>query len=213
MICFDLNSSIDWTAISSIATAVMAIATFITIFYNKKQIYEMRRQWNESNRPELEFSVITNGSLYILKIKNIGNKSAYNAHIKFNDDFVNTMLLEEAQEMIRDLSMGTKRILPNSSLYYPLSPLQNIDSFRTDKHSYSKNDIIENTKILLNIPITVTGSYNNDYTINETFTMNDYLGQLVVNEPIEASLSGINDSIKEIERRFSEWSFKRNNGI
>ena len=31
MICCDLGASINWTALSSIATAVMAIVTFITI--------------------------------------------------------------------------------------------------------------------------------------------------------------------------------------
>ena len=40
--------------ISALATSIMAIATFITIRQNKKQLKEMKRQWEEEHRPKIE---------------------------------------------------------------------------------------------------------------------------------------------------------------
>lgn len=34
----------DWTSIGSIATAVMAIATFITLWMNRTQLKELKQQ-------------------------------------------------------------------------------------------------------------------------------------------------------------------------
>lgn len=50
MICFDFGGSIDWTAVSAIATLLMTIATFITIIYSRKQMKEIQRQWEENNK-------------------------------------------------------------------------------------------------------------------------------------------------------------------
>ena len=43
-LCCIFNSALLWTAIGSVATGVMAIATFITIIQNRKQGREFFRQ-------------------------------------------------------------------------------------------------------------------------------------------------------------------------
>ena len=53
-----------WTAISAIATALMAIATFVTIYYNGKRWRkeDKRREYDE--RPRLVYSIFCHENLY-----------------------------------------------------------------------------------------------------------------------------------------------------
>ena len=66
-----------WTALSAIATIAMALATFITLRQNRKQLDEMKRQWEESKKPIVEPSLVippytlAEASLGI-QLKNIG---------------------------------------------------------------------------------------------------------------------------------------------
>ena len=55
-----------WTMISAIATAVMALATFITIVITLWQI-------KENQRARLIFSIVRKDDYVCLKIENIGN--------------------------------------------------------------------------------------------------------------------------------------------
>ena len=94
MICFDLGGSVDWTAVSAIATLLMTIATFVTIIYTRKQMKEVQKQWEETNKAHLAFSIISDSGLFMLKIENAGNRTAYDVHIDIDDEFINKKLIE-----------------------------------------------------------------------------------------------------------------------
>lgn len=199
MICFDLGASIDWTAVSSIATAIMAIATFITIYYNRKQIKEIQREWDESNRAILEISIIATDTMYVLKIQNIGNQTASHICVKIDDTFLNAMLLEDAKKILKDLSAQKKILLPHASLYYGLSPLLFTEEFKTTNHSYQQKEIFTNVKSLLKTPLHIIVEYNN-HKIDKTFTINDYVDSFIIYEPIETSLMQISNSLNSIKK-------------
>lgn len=65
-ITFEL-SKIDWTAIGAIITALMMVATFYTVYQNSKQLNELKRQWNESNRPRLYGRISNYQHAYFLR--------------------------------------------------------------------------------------------------------------------------------------------------
>lgn len=67
--------AIDWVAISSIATAAMAIATFATLKNNKKQFVELKKQSFESTL----FHLLHEVKKILLEVSNIpqdGNRNA-----------------------------------------------------------------------------------------------------------------------------------------
>ena len=62
--------SVIATGIGAIATAVMAIVTWKALSQNKDQLFELKRQWSEQNRPKIVPSFVkSNGSVY-LRVKN-----------------------------------------------------------------------------------------------------------------------------------------------
>ncbi len=73
--CITLITAIA-TSISAIATAVMAVFTCRTLRQNKKQLSELRRQWDEQNTLKLApFFVKSDGKVY-LRLQNYSNQYA-----------------------------------------------------------------------------------------------------------------------------------------
>lgn len=66
-----MNISIDWVAFGTIATFTMAIATFWSLYQNRKQLRELKRQWNEQNRAKVTPILIRKGNKIHLRIRNI----------------------------------------------------------------------------------------------------------------------------------------------
>lgn len=87
---FDL-STIDWTAISSIVSLIMVIATFVTLRVNSKQLKEIKRQWKEEHRPNLQISLVVKNEHFLVCVSNVGNDLAINVKLKFNDFFTETL--------------------------------------------------------------------------------------------------------------------------
>ena len=58
--------TIDWTAVSAIASALMVLVTLITLCQNRKQLKELQRQWDEERMPNLIISLgIAQKCLYL----------------------------------------------------------------------------------------------------------------------------------------------------
>ena len=45
-------SNIDWNALTAISTFILAVITFVTLRQNRSQLKEMKRQWEEENKPK-----------------------------------------------------------------------------------------------------------------------------------------------------------------
>lgn len=63
---------IDWNALTAVGTILLAIATFITIRQNSKQLSEIRNQREEDIRARIDCSIIEWHNCYFFKIQNIG---------------------------------------------------------------------------------------------------------------------------------------------
>ena len=203
MICFNLGTSIDWTAISAIATLLMTIATFVTIIYNRKQIKEIQRQWYEEHKARLLFSIVVYNGLFLLKVENAGTRPAYNIHLKINDSFLDKMLVKSSRARMINMFSKNLYMQPGRTIYCSISPTYGTDSLRTnDGLSYSREQINNNLDILTKEPITLTGTYNNQEVINEEFTMDDFIGSIVVQDPISEAIDDCNKTLKEINKQF-----------
>lgn len=77
---------INWAALSAIATLFMTIVTFLTLRQNRKQMKELRRQWEEKHTPKIVPLVLRKSGYVILRFKNISNATAHDVvpHIKIN---------------------------------------------------------------------------------------------------------------------------------
>ncbi len=72
--------TLDWVAISAIATGLMAIATFVSL-------KELKRQWREQNKPRLMplFVIYDRNSREgYLRIKNISGTAAFNVSVEIS---------------------------------------------------------------------------------------------------------------------------------
>lgn len=203
MICFDIGRSIDWTAVSAIATLLMTIATFVTIIYNRKQIKEIQRQWHEEHKARLLFSIVVYNGMFLLKIENAGKRVAYNIHLNINDSFLNKMLVKNSRERITNIFGKNLYMQPGRIIYCSISPIYGTDSLCTqDGLSYSREQINNNLDILIKEPIVLTGSYNNKEVINEQFTIDDFIGSIVVQDPISEAIDDCNKTLKKINKHF-----------
>lgn len=81
--------SFDWVAIGAIATFIMAIATFWSIYQNRAQLSELKRQWSELNREKVVPFLIRKENKVYLRIKNISNTTTSNILLTIKINSVN----------------------------------------------------------------------------------------------------------------------------
>ena len=116
-----LFSSITWTALSAIATAIMAFATLFTLRQNQKQLEEMKRQWEESRKPVVEPSVvIPNYTLkeasFGIQLKNIGESVAEIQSITIEDSFIKSFNMKVIEDQAQLISSQKYHIAPHESI-------------------------------------------------------------------------------------------------
>ena len=79
----------DWlmfwvTYISAIASFAMVFITWRTLQQNKEQLNELKRQWEEQNKPKLFCSLERSKEDMLLILENISNSAATNVTILFS---------------------------------------------------------------------------------------------------------------------------------
>lgn len=180
-------NTIDWNAISSIITLVALIIALISLRQNSKQLKEMKRQWDEENRPNINISIAISQAWFVLKISNIGKKDAFNINIKFNDEFIESIPDRNFKKGYLSLQSKPFFIEKGKSKYFM------IDSCKETKNNWKDKDGT----------IVVTGTYCNKYTINETLDINEFI--------IESSLK-VNDELTTIMEYIKQGLIVQNNG-
>lgn len=89
--------SAEWAMV--IITAVYVAATILICYYNyqsakasKEQLSEMKKQYNEENRPNIEVEFIyERRSWYGLRFINHGKRTAQDVHIQFDQKFIDSL--------------------------------------------------------------------------------------------------------------------------
>lgn len=171
---------IDWTAVSAIATLIMAIATFVTIRQNKKQLKELQRQWNETNRARLTFSVIVYDGVLLLKITNCGTATAYNVTISFNNEFIDNHFSSKIKGFLQTLGSKPFCIEAGVSKYYYISPTYTDGTCSIGNESFSGKQIKEWLDAHKSDKIKIVGKYCDIFDIKEEFSIEEYINGGVV---------------------------------
>ena len=181
-ISFDL-CTIDWTAVSAIASALMVLVTLITLCQNRKQLKELQRQWDEERMPNLIVSLgIAQKGLY-LKINNVGMLPAYNVKLQVNEEFLTH--LEACSKKCFNSIIEPFYIDGRSTKYVYIAYGNDIDTAFKDKH----------------VVLKVSGTYCGDKHINFLANMDEIAGKnfarivddlTVAVEGIEKSISSAN---------------------
>lgn len=199
--------TIDWSAIAAIVSFCMIILTFISLLQSRKQLKEMKRQWDENNRPNICINVIVYNKAYFLQIANIGNVDATNVRLKFNEEFISN-IKSQIQSYYNAINDSSFFVESGNKRYMYIGWCEEINE------SWKKKDF----------SIVVRGKYNDRYEVDVTIPISDFVGKgffVVLSEtdrllehikkgtvvqndqyyPIQKSLDIIAKRIVEIERK------------
>ena len=118
-----------WTAISTIATAAMAITAFCTLRQNRKQLNEMKRQWLEDRKPIIEAALINPPYCYReqslgIEIANIGKTVAEDITIHLEDDFIKSYGNTIIERQIRQICSQKYHLAPNERTFFSLCAIK-----------------------------------------------------------------------------------------
>lgn len=171
----------DWNVINAISTALMAVLTLLTLVYSKVQLNEMKKQWYESNRARLTFSVISWNGLFLLKISNVGKELAYDINVTFNDDFIEGHYSEYTKETFKNLQQNLFCLESGTSKYYDISSRYSERSITTiGGESFDSNHINNWLNENIDRKITIKGKYCKRYSIDECFSISDFINRSTV---------------------------------
>ena len=216
-ICSLFTSPTFWTAASAVATAVMAWFTYETIQNSKRQVEEMKREWEKENRPYLEILPVSlpfsskEGGLAI-EIRNIGNKTATDITISIDNDFINGFPVESIKQRIDKICSEKYRVLPNGSKTLIISVIRIMNNKSTlFGKPISDKELKELTEYLNDFSFKIHCKYSRD-EFDQVLTAEEqelqHYDNLNFLEEIEWDLSSIKNSLQMMEGSLSEIVMK-----
>ncbi len=202
--------------ISALATSIMAIATFITIRQNKKQLKEMKRQWEEEHRPKIELYMTeggVNANKREIKLVNIGTTPARDVFLYIDNSWIKKIpLSDRVKNALSELGNAVPTFLfPNETQSFLLYKKE----FEPGKYIYTIADvgveedefnffinIVSNFK---DIPIKVTynGKYDMEISVHVNRTRYSYSS---INEAIDK----VSNNIEVLNRMIHYYGVKIN---
>ncbi len=141
-------SNIDWTAVGAIITALMMVATFITVYQNKQQVNELKRQWDLEHTPYLSCQLIAKSDHFLLRILNSSNTTANNVNIKIDSKLRNPkntdveLIPYKLDELKKFLKTQEFVIPPYESVYFTIwiTPYKEIENLPSGHISVTLKD-------------------------------------------------------------------------
>lgn len=120
------------TYLSALASFAMVIITWITLRQNKEQLNELKRQWNEKNKPIIHLTIEYIEKAFFLKVENIGNETLTKVRIVLGEKALSVIQNEgidirniKSDNVLDDnLNLGI-----NSYRLYPLCLYRDIGRF------------------------------------------------------------------------------------
>lgn len=186
MICIGAELSPDWNVISAISNIIMAAIAFGALWYSIKQNRDFKKQREEDERGRVSFSIIIVDEVYILKIENIGNRNVYNMQLSINNEFLNKIPVPSIKDHFTKSTSKINHIPRHSSKQFVISWKEGVDK--------SCDEVINKLK---HEKIIIKGKYNDKYTIDECFTMDEFTSSFHFEDPIIKALTTISESIKK----------------
>jgi hypothetical protein len=189
MLCITIGTNF-WYGFTAIATLAMVVATFLTLRQNRKQVAELKRQWEEEHKARITFDIEAEDFEFFLKIENVGKSVANITKIEINSEFLDKMSTTETgwkRKPLEYLFAHPLRISPGVSKYYLLCSTKET----------------ENESELKSTPIKIICTYNGEEH-KEEFSIDDYkyiLGSWKIEGSIEKALKNIKTELKNITKK------------
>lgn len=97
--------TIDWSAIAAIVSFFMIVFTAISLLQSKKQLKEMKRQWEEQNTPVVSCSLAKCRDSVLLEIFNSSQVPAHKVKIEIiNNTGEKIFHFEETNALLKEMS-------------------------------------------------------------------------------------------------------------
>lgn len=211
MLCIEL-STINWTAVSSIVSFIMVIATFVTLFVNSRQLKEMKRQWKEEHRPNIQVSIVVKNKTFCVRVNNVGNELAANVRLHFNSFFKESLQSMYQRTVFAEIEQNPLVIPAHESKYFYLMPIKQfgIVSYPSTNESFTDKEILnwidEHSNDIIEIDYTYTSGNSSDSYSNKYSSILKYCfghTALVVDNVSDAIIS-VNSSLQRIEKQLKK---------
>lgn len=158
--CISFNlSTIDWTAISAIVSFLMVFATFATVCISRKQLKEMKKQYDSERLPKLVLSVGIAQKALFLKVTNVGILPADNIQLGINKDFYEA-IPKEAKDCF-DTFIAPFFVDGRTTKYVYIGFASDLEELFTDK----------------NITLEVMGTYCDKYQVDFKCSLDEIVGK------------------------------------
>ena len=136
---FDL-CPIDWSGIAAIVSFVMVIVTTISLCQNKKQLKEMKRQWDEEHRPVVVFKIKGIGyEMYNLVMENCGKTTAKNIRFRLSPNYLDLVKLPTLKAYLEGLSNNVYQLLPGERISFEFACKETIAMLNAESSWLSYN--------------------------------------------------------------------------
>lgn len=117
--CLNFNLwTIDWSAIAAIVSLLMVIITAISVWHNKQQLEELKRQWEDQNTPKLSCALEHDIDGILLVVYNISNVVADNVLVTIEN---RSNLGGALFDLTKNILLSTKFVIPPGQ--YKVIPL------------------------------------------------------------------------------------------
>lgn len=204
---FDL-CPIDWSGIAAIVSFVMVIVTTISLCQNKKQLKEMKRQWDEEHRPVVVFKIKGIGyEMYNLVMENCGKTTAKNIRFHLSPDYLNLVKLPTLKAYLEGLSNNVYQLLPGERISFEFACKEIIAMLDHSGHyailgqQYSYDELKTNYASMSSQDCLIEGTYDGGGVISQTVGLvNHYI------EPfsVEESLSLLHRDLVDLKLSFQK---------
>lgn len=194
------------TYIGAIASFGMIIITWITLktskkqndailMQNKDQLTELKRQWEQEQRPNIIFYIQYQGyGLYYLIMKNIGKSIANNIVFSIDETFLDGIPTSSTKDSLINIGKESTQLLPQQ--YRKFLFAKNEANTTRSTH---REETIEAFHYIKSNNCHIQGTYNDHYIIDQIISLNDYN-----NPSIETILAEISGDIKQISKAISK---------
>ena len=181
--------------LSAIASFGMIYMTFLSLKQSREQIEDIKQREDEARRARLVFSVVVYQTAFYLRILNIGKENAFNIKLEFNNEFINE-IEQKYQKFYTQLSRPDF-IEAGKSIYILIGWCENVNKAWEGK----------------NIVMSITGSYNDKYSVDETLDMEYFIGKshFIVKGDLETTIEYMkkglvvqNDGYKPVQKSLHE---------
>jgi len=174
--------TINWITISAIVTTIMAFIAGFALYKNGQQLKEIKRQWDETNRPRLVFSIVARQEMFLLKISNVGQQTASHIKLNFSHDFINDLLSKDIKNTFRKLQDKEFCIESGISKFFLISPIYDIKYFNISRtnENFTTEEINKWIDDNIQRRIEINGTYGDKYKIEETLSIDDYINSSMV---------------------------------